>query len=74
MFNEIGLLMDVCARCDECGSLVPLHQISSILRKAESYIKNNLGGGVDNDILERMLEVLGTSLHSNHYLLAQVCM
>jgi len=51
---------------------VPLDRISSILRKAESYIKNNLGGEADNDILERMLEVLGSSLHSNHYLLAQV--
>jgi hypothetical protein len=44
------------------------------LRKAESYIKNNLGGEADNDILERALQVLSTSLHTNHYLLAQVDM
>ena len=51
---------------------MPLDRVSSVLRRAESYIKNNLGGEPDNDILERTLEVLSSSLHSNHYLLAQV--
>ncbi|XP_023333178.1 protein msta isoform X2 [Eurytemora carolleeae] len=59
-------------RCETCQGISGLDYVLRVIRKAESNIKNNLGGEPDSGILEKTISVLETSLHPNHYLISQV--
>jgi len=59
-------------KCQQCQDTQPLELVFKVIRDAETFIKNNIGCDVDCDVLERTIWTLEHSLHSRHFLLAQI--
>jgi len=59
-------------RCHACNNTEPVDFVLKVIRDAESFIRNNIGGDVDSEVLERTIWSLQTFLHPQHYLLAQI--
>jgi len=59
-------------RCEGCGATKPVDFVLNVIRDAESFIKNNISGDVDCEVLERTIWSLQSFLHPHHYLLAQI--
>eukprot|EP00092_Neocalanus_flemingeri_P002802 GFUD01002999.1.p1 GENE.GFUD01002999.1~~GFUD01002999.1.p1 ORF type:complete len:486 (-),score=142.62 GFUD01002999.1:2-1459(-) len=58
--------------CQGCGATQPVDFVLKVIRDAESFIKNNVSGDVDSEVLERTVWSLQSFLHPHHYLLAQI--
>lgn len=59
-------------RCHGCGATEPVDFVLKVVRDAESFIRNNIGGDVDSEVLERTIWSLQTFLHPQHYMLSQI--
>ena len=59
-------------QCEGCRATEPVDFVLKVIRDAESFIKNNIGGDVECDVLERTVWSLQSFLHPHHYLLAQI--
>ena len=59
-------------QCHFCEATQPVDLILKVIRDAESFIRNNIGGDVDCEALERTISSLQEVLHPQHYLLAQL--
>merc|ERR1711892_827721 len=59
-------------QCYGCGATEPVDWVLKVVRDAESFIRNNIGGDVDCEVLERTVWSLQTFLHPQHYMLAQI--